>query len=430
MPILVGAHLVFNLAFYLVVPFLAEHLRVDVGLSGWAVGLVLGLRTFAQQGLFVVGGVLADRCGVRTLVVTGCLVRVVGYLALGAATSLPAAVVGAVLTGFGGALFSPGLDALAARIGGRSEALGGRTRLRLFALLAVAAETGAVLGPLLGAVLVGRSFWFISVLGATLFAAAALVLALTLTADADGPRAGQRASTPVEAERRSGLRPVLRDRGFLLFALAYSGYLLSYNQLYLALPVEVERSGGVSSDIGVLFALASVLTVVVQLPAARLAGRLGTRTTLVLGFALLAVGFAGPAALAPQPAGEGWLRLLPAAGWVTLLTAGQALLVPAAKAVVPHFAHPRMLGAYYGLLASAGGVAVLLGSLGAGALFELARTPNSWAWVPWAVLAVVPLASSLAMLRLPAMLQRSTDPEPTDTPVDESLTSTNRPQSG
>ena len=388
-------------------PFLAEHLRVEIGLSGWAVGLVLGLRTFAQQGLFVVGGVLADRCGVRTLVVAGCVVRVAGYLALGAATSLPTAILGAVLTGFGGALFSPGLDALAARLGGRSEAVGGRTRLRLFALLAVAAETGAVLGPLLGAVLSDRSFWFVSALGATLFAAAALVLALTLTGVEGAVVQPEKRWAAVAAEPRSSPWLVLRDHGFLLFALAHAGYLLCYNQLYLALPVEVERSGGASSDIGALFALASMLTVVGQLPMARLAHGLGTRTSLVLGFGLLALAFAGPALAAPRPAGEGWARLLPAVGWVVLLTAAQMLLVPAAKAIVPHFAHPRMLGAYYGLLASAGGVAVLLGSLGLGALFELARTPNRWAWIPWAVLTLVPLASALAMLQLPAMLKRS-----------------------
>jgi len=136
--------------------------------------------------------------------------------------------------------------------------------------------------------------------------------------------------------------------------------------------------------------------------------RRNARAALVSGFALLALAFAGPALAATQPAGEGWLRLLPAACWVVLLTAGQMLLVPAAKSVVPDFAPITMLGAYYGLLASVGGVAVLLGSLGAGALFELARTPNPSAWVPWAVLAVVPLTSALAMLRLPTMLRRST----------------------
>jgi hypothetical protein len=130
---------------------------------------------------------------------------------------------------------------------------------------------------------------------------------------------------------------------------------------------------------------------------------------------VLGLAFAGPALAASHAPGPGWLRLMPAAGWVSLLTFGQMLLVPAAKAVVPHFAHPRMLGTYYGLLATAGGVAVLLGNLGLGTLLELARTPNPWAWVPWAVLTAFPLASALAMLRLPVLAaggQRSVGADP------------------
>ena len=47
------------------------------------VGFVLGLRTFSQQGLFVVGGALVDRYGVRPIVLTGCALRVAGFAWLG-----------------------------------------------------------------------------------------------------------------------------------------------------------------------------------------------------------------------------------------------------------------------------------------------------------------------------------------------------------
>ncbi len=40
------------------------------------VGFVLGLRAFSQQGLFVVGGWLVDRYGVRPVVLTGCALRI------------------------------------------------------------------------------------------------------------------------------------------------------------------------------------------------------------------------------------------------------------------------------------------------------------------------------------------------------------------
>ncbi|STQ09656.1 major facilitator transporter [Enterobacter cloacae] len=49
-PVLLGSQFVFNIGFYAVVPFLAIFLRDDMLLSGGLIGLILGLRTFSQQG--------------------------------------------------------------------------------------------------------------------------------------------------------------------------------------------------------------------------------------------------------------------------------------------------------------------------------------------------------------------------------------------
>ncbi|MEW5535419.1 MFS transporter, partial [Streptomyces virginiae] len=50
-----------NLGFYMLMPYLASHLSGPLGLAGWIVGLVLGVRNFSQQGMFLIGGTLADR---------------------------------------------------------------------------------------------------------------------------------------------------------------------------------------------------------------------------------------------------------------------------------------------------------------------------------------------------------------------------------
>ncbi len=55
-PVLLGSQFVFNIGFYAVVPFLALFLRDDMLLSGGLIGLILGLRTFSQQGMFILGG--------------------------------------------------------------------------------------------------------------------------------------------------------------------------------------------------------------------------------------------------------------------------------------------------------------------------------------------------------------------------------------
>lgn len=74
--LLAGTQFAFNTGFYAVLPYLAYHLGDGLGMAGWLVGLVLGLRTFSQQGLFVVGGALTDRYGPRPVVLAGCLLRI------------------------------------------------------------------------------------------------------------------------------------------------------------------------------------------------------------------------------------------------------------------------------------------------------------------------------------------------------------------
>ena len=112
---LLGAQLVFNLGFYAVIPFLAGAMGDDYGLDAAAVGLVLGARTFSQQGMFLAGGLLADRWGARRAILIGCLVRISGYAALAAASNFSLFLLGAVLTGAGGALFSPALESQLSR---------------------------------------------------------------------------------------------------------------------------------------------------------------------------------------------------------------------------------------------------------------------------------------------------------------------------
>ena len=127
-PVLLGSQFVFNIGFYAVVPFLALFLRDGMLLSGGVIGLVLGLRTFSQQGMFIVGGALSDRFGARIVILWGCFIRIAGFLLLALGHSLWPIVLGACLTGVGGALFSPSIEALLAKAGQQSEASGKRSR--------------------------------------------------------------------------------------------------------------------------------------------------------------------------------------------------------------------------------------------------------------------------------------------------------------
>jgi MFS family permease len=164
---------------------------------------------------------------------------------------------------------------------------------------------------------------------------------------------------------------------------------LAYNQLYLALPLELDRVGA-GGALGWLFALASLMVIAGQLPIARLARTvLGHRRALTIGFLVIAMAFAVAGALAPQTS-----SVLPAVALVVLLTAGQMVTAPVANDVAGRLAGERRLGAHYGVLSAAGGLAVLLGSTLTGALMD-AAPPSSP--LPWAVLAAVPLLSAAAL---------------------------------
>lgn len=123
--LLILTQLAFNLGFFAVLPFLAEHLADVIGMAGWLIGLVLGLRTFSQQGLFVVGGALADRYGVRPVVLAGCVLRIAGFGWLGYAEETWAVVGAVLLIGFAAALFSPAVESEVARQAVEWEETGG-----------------------------------------------------------------------------------------------------------------------------------------------------------------------------------------------------------------------------------------------------------------------------------------------------------------
>lgn len=396
-PVLLGSQFVFNIGFYAVVPFLAIFLRDDMLLSGGLIGLVLGLRTFSQQGMFIVGGALSDRYGARRIILCGCIVRVVGYLLLAYGHSLPLIIAGACLTGIGGALFSPSIEALLAKAGTRSEAQGKRSRAEWFALFAVCGELGAVLGPVAGALLTGLGFRQVALAGAAVFVVALIVLFFCLPP----------AVTKNQPLQIAPWWTTFRQPRFVAFIIAWSSWLLSYNQLYLALPVEIQRAGGSEKDLGPLFMLASGLVILFQLPLARVARRVGVVRILPVGFMLISAAFLSVALFAASEPAQGWLRLLPAACFVTLLTCGQMLLVPSAKDVVPWFASESTLGAHYGALATAGGCAVLAGNLLLGDLLDQALTPSAEAAFPWLLLAVFPLCSAIAMVFICRPMRRS-----------------------
>ncbi|MFH5877784.1 MFS transporter [Arthrobacter sp. NA-172] len=397
--LLLASQLIFNLGFYSVVPFLAVSMREDFGMGAMAVGIVLGARTFAQQGLFLMGGAAADRWGARPVMITGCLTRIVGYLTLLCAADFPLFLLGAVITGVGGALFSPALESL---VGGAEERRASIQphKTTLFTLLVIFGEIGAVAGPLLGSILLQTGFDSALLAGAAVFAVMAVVFNAflpTTKASAVKACAGHPPAAPP-----SDAWSWRKEKRFVAFAAFYSVNLFGYNQLYFGLPIELERSDAGLGAFSAIFAYASIVTITLQWPIARLMKRKGPGIALAVGFAIQALGFVAVAAMAvvPPPA---VFPALPAFVLVTALALGHMCVAPVAMDLVLDFASGRPTGAYYGLLASCGGTMVLLGNVVLAPLYEHAGAASAAAAFPWLVSATFAIASAALIHRfLPA----------------------------
>ncbi|MGV7800725.1 MFS transporter, partial [Mycobacterium kansasii] len=306
-----------NMGFYMLMPYLAGYLAGPLGLAAWAVGLVLGVRNFSQQGMFIVGGTLADRLGYKPLIVAGCLLRTGGFALLALAQSLPAMMIAAVATGFAGALFNPAVRAyLAADAGPR--------RVEAFALFNIFYQAGILLGPVVGLSLVAIDFRVTAAGAAVVFAMLTVAQLVALPQHAAGP-------VTEKASILHDWRVVLGNRSFLLFAAAMIGsYVLTF-QVYLALPLQASLLTPRLQSwlVAAVFVVSGVVAVAGQLHITRwFAARWGARRSLVVGLTILAASFV-PLIVVP----DGQRLGTPAAVGALLVSA--ALLAVGSAAVFP-----------------------------------------------------------------------------------------------
>ncbi|WP_425295601.1 MDR family MFS transporter [Nocardia abscessus] len=377
-----------NLGFYMLMPYLAGYLAGPLGLAAWAVGLVLGVRNFSQQGMFLIGGTLADRLGYKPLIVAGCLLRTGGFALLIFATSLPGLLIASAATGFAGALFNPAVRAyLAADTGER--------RVEAFAVFNIFYQAGILAGPLVGLALMAVDFRVTAGVAAIVFAilTAAQLFALP-TRRADGP--GEQSSVLED------WRTVIVNRRFLWFSLAMVGsYALSF-QVYLALPLQAEFVAGTRSQtlVSALFVISGVVAVAGQLRiTAWLRARWGTGRSLVVGMGILAASFV-PLVAVPGPDRFG----APVAAVALLVTAallavGTAAVFPFEMDTVVALSNGRLVATHYGFYNTVVGVGILVGNLATGAVVGAARDAGS-DWAVWAGLSVIGVVAASALHRL------------------------------
>jgi predicted MFS family arabinose efflux permease len=369
-----------NLGFYMVIPYLAVHLEASAGMSLAAIGVVLGVRNLAQQGLFLIGGTASDRLGPRGVIIAGCLLRAFGFGLFALTPSFAVLIAASVVSGVAGALFNPAVRAYVA------EAAGDR-RAEAFALFNLFANTGMCLGPVVGSALVIVDFRLGALVSALVFLVLAVAQMLALP-----PHAAAKSTTTV----LGGWREAFADKGFLAFTLATAALFALQNQLYLLLPKAAVDATGTAWATAAVFGASTVATLGLQVRSTDWCQRhLSRAAAIALGMALIGAAFLPPILL---PAGAPGLHFAAVLASALMLSIGVMVAQPFVMELIPGFAPKGLTGTYFGVYYLLSGIVAAIGTSAVG--FVADEVGERAAWASWLCCAALGLASAAAVVGL------------------------------
>ncbi len=355
------------LGFYVVFPLVSTHFVSQVGWSALFVGFALGFRQFVQQGFGLIGGAIADRFGAKPMIITGMFLRSVGFISMALATEHWLLLVSCLLSALGGLLFDPPRMGLTIKFTRPHE------RGKFISLLMIQDNAGAVIGALIGGILIDYNFQLVCWCGAFIFFLCGIFNLLFLPAYhiAIG-----------KAPIINGMKMVLQDKKFTHYVLTLTGYYVLWVQIMLMLPLTITAVSGSPSYVKWMYAIQATISLILLYPLARFSEkyfRLDQRLKfglLLMSFAFIIIGFTSQLSIL--------LSL------IALFYFGAIIAEPARETLATVLTNPKAKGSYMGFSRLGLALGGFIGYTGAGWLYDMAiqiGLPH----LPWIVLTLVGL---------------------------------------
>lgn len=345
--------------FDMIMPLIIGHYVNNVGMTATAVALALAVRQFSQQGLALVGGALADRFQVRTLISIGVLLRGVGFLALGFAENYKVLLMTMVLIGLGGVFFEMPYQSAMAMLTTDDN------RPRYYSLNNTIIGIASAIGPLLGVALLRLEF------KAVCFGAAlCFFVNFILSCSVMPPIIRQRRSYPLVP----AMKKIVKDRSYLTFVLIMMMFWLGASQIDITYPLRVQEIYGSADGVGIMYTVYAVVMAVLQYPLVALASKwFSSRITIVIGAGVITAALIGTAFVETP---------VPFVALVAVYSVGMILARPNQQNLAVSMADSRALGMYLGVNSVAFAIGKGVGTIIGGASFDMART-YALGNIPW-----------------------------------------------
>jgi MFS family permease len=381
-----------------VAPFLAIYLTQARGFSASYAGLVIGLYGAGGAAGVLLGGILADRWGRRSTLLTAHLGGATMMVALGFVRN-PFALVGcALLLGMAAEMARPAFSAMMV------DVVPDRDRLRAFTLNYWAINLGFACAAVLAGLAAQASYLLLFLVDAgTTLVTATIVFAKVresrpVRAVSSSPPASSKAPPPTfsgtDRSADPGLRAVFADRVFITFVAMNLLLAVVFLQHVSTLPIAMGRDGLSPSTFGAVIALNGVLIVAGQLFVPRLIGNRNRSHTLAVAAIITGLGF-GLTALAHNA--------LFYAATVLVWTMGEMLNSPSNSTLIADLSPASMRGRYQGVFSLSWSAAAFGAPIAGGFVQE--HLGNATLWLGCA--ALTGLAAVGHMLSGPARERRA-----------------------
>jgi multidrug resistance protein len=335
-----------------VLPLLQLYAK-ELGASATVVGLLVGSHAFAALLTAPYWGRFSDRFGRRPAILLGLVASGLAYLLFGLSHSLWTLLVSRLVQGVGAGT----VGVVQAYV---SDTVAPNERAKALGWITVATSLGVMLGPTIGSLAVrflgDQAPGFV----AAGFALINVIVAAKLLPEPLVPRGpstkrhlGHAAADVIRRPTQPAYRMIWIYAAGMMAFMGMNGVLA----LFMA-----ERYGTNKDSVGYFYTYFGVLSIIMRGGVlGRLVDKLGEVRVLRLGTLSLCAGLA----LVP------FARTVPAfAIVVVLVPVGTALLFPATTSQISRYAPAGHLGEFMGLQQAFGGVARVLGPVGAGFIFQ------------------------------------------------------------
>ena len=361
------------LGFFVVFPLISIRFVDQMGWAALMVGIALGLRQLTQQGLGIFGGAIADRFGAKPMIVTGMLLRAVGFATMAVAHEPWLLWLSCFISGIGGTLFDPPRAALVVKL------VRPHQRGRFFSILLMQDSAGAVIGALLGSWLLQYDFSLVCGVGAVMFVICAIVNAWLLPA--------YKLST-IRTPMLEGMGRVLRDKRFVTYVLTLAGYYMLAVQVMLMLPIMVNEIAGTPAAVKWMYAIEAALSLTLLYPIARWSEkRFRLEQRLMAGLFLMTL------AMLPMGLTQNLQQLLTL---ICVFYIGSIIAEPARETLGASLADSRARGSYMGFSRLGLAIGGALGYAGGGWLYDAGKSINQ-PELPWVMLGIIGVITMIAL---------------------------------